>query len=201
MAKKPTRNNSGTKVGKTNTKRRPTKPKTQPANAIQSRKMSEPRLPLVDRALRDHVVFLLKGGGAHATFADTIKEWPLQFAGIKVAKFPHTAWMLLEHLRLAQLDILEFSRNSKHASPKWPEGYWPESAAPPNEGAWKSSIEACEKDLLAMQKIVSDQKVDLLAQIPWGDGQTILREALLMADHNAYQLGQLMMLRKSLGWE
>jgi hypothetical protein len=201
MVKKSSRNNSGAKTAKTNTKTQPTKPRTQPANATKSRTTSEPRPALVDRAVREHVVFLLKGGGAHANFADTIKEWPLQFAGIKVAKFPHTAWMLLEHLRLAQLDILEFSRNSKYVSPKWPEGYWPEAAAPPNEGAWKSSIEACAKDLQAMQKMVSDQKVDILAQIPWGDGQTILREALLMADHNAYHVGQLMMLRKSLAWE
>jgi hypothetical protein len=198
MVKKPTRHNSQPKAGKTKTMT--AKQQTQPANANQSRNTPGSRFP-EDRALRDHVLFLLKGGGAHATFADTIKEWPLQFAGIKVAKFPHTAWMLLEHLRLAQLDILEFSRNSKHVSPKWPEGYWPESAAPPSEEAWKSSIEACEKDLLAMQKMVSDQKVDVLAKIPWGDGQTILREALIMADHNAYHLGQLMMLRKSLGWE
>jgi hypothetical protein len=197
MVKKPTRHNSQA-AGKT--KATTAKQKTQTTNAIHSRNTSGSRLP-EDRALRDHVLFLLKGGGAHATFADTIKKWPLQFAGIKVTKFPHTAWMLLEHLRLAQLDILEFSRNSKHVSPKWPEGYWPESAAPPNEGAWKSSIEACEKDLLAMQKMVSDQKVDVLAKIPWGDGQTILREALIMADHNSYHLGQLMMLRKSLGWE
>jgi hypothetical protein len=198
MVKKPTLHNSQARAGKTKTKT--AKQKTQTANAIQSRNTSGSRLP-EDRALRDHILFLLKGGGAHVTFADTIKDWPLQFAGIKVAKFPHTAWMLLEHLRLAQLDILEFSRNSKHVSPKWPEGYWPESAAPPNEAAWKSSIEACEKDLLAMQKMVSDQKVDVLAKIPWGDGQTILREALITADHNAYHLGQLMMLRKSLGWE
>jgi hypothetical protein len=200
MVKKRSRNNSRAQSGKTKTKTTTAKQKTQTSTATRSRNTSASRLP-ENRALRDHVLFLLKGGGAHVTFADTIKDWPLQFAGIKVAKFPHTAWMLLEHLRLAQLDILEFSRNSKHVSPKWPEGYWPESAAPPNDGAWKSSIEACEKDLLAMQKMVSDQKVDVLAKIPWGDGQTILREALIMADHNAYHLGQLMMLRKSLGWE
>ena len=198
MVKKPTRRNSQAKGG--NAKNQKPKQKTQTANAIQSSDTSGPRLP-EDRALREHVLFLLKGGGAHVTFADTIKDWPLQFAGIKVAKFPHTAWMLLEHLRLAQLDILEFSRNSKHVSPKWPEGYWPESAAPPSEEAWKSSIEACEKDLQAMQKMVSNPKVDVLAKIPWGDGQTILREALIMADHNAYHLGQLMVLRKKFGWE
>src|ERR1700692_3583792 len=100
-----------------------------------------------DKTLRDHVLFLLKGGGAHASFDDTLKDWPLEFGGIKVAKFPHTAWMLLEHIRLGQWDILEFSRDSKHVSPKWPEGYWPASAAPPSEEAWKASMVACEKDL------------------------------------------------------
>jgi hypothetical protein len=153
----------------------------------------------LDKALRDHVIFLLKGGGAHAGFDDTLRDWPLQFAGIKVAKFPHTAWMLLEHIRLAQWDILEFSRNSKYVSPKWPEGYWPEASAPLNEEAWKASMDACRKEMQAMERLVADPKVDLYAGIPWGDGQTILREAMLMADHNAYHLGQLMMLRKSLG--
>jgi DinB superfamily len=152
-----------------------------------------------DKPMRDHVLFLLKGGGAHASFDETLKDWPLEFAGIKIAKFPHTAWMLLEHIRLGQWDILEFSRNSKHVSPKWPEGYWPASAAPPSKEAWEVSMAACEKDLRAMERLVADAKVDLFAKIPWGEGQTILREALLMADHNAYHLGQLMMLRKSLG--
>jgi len=169
------------------------------SNAAPNKKSSMVRPNSGDHALRDHVLSLLKGGGAHATFEDTLNGWPLQFTGIKVAKFPHTAWMLLEHLRIAQWDILEFSRNSKHVSPKWPEGYWPESAAPPNEAAWKASMESCKKDLQAMQRIVGDQKLDLFAKIPWGGGQTILREALILADHNAYHLGQLMMLRKSLG--
>jgi hypothetical protein len=153
-----------------------------------------------DRSVRDHVLFLLKGGGAHATFDDTLKNWPLQFAGIRVAKFPHTAWMLLEHIRIGQWDILEFSRNSTHVSPKWPEEYWPKEAAPPNQQAWEASIDTCRKDLQAMQRLVADPKVDLYAKIPWGDGQTILREALVLADHNSYHLGQLMMLRKSLGF-
>jgi hypothetical protein len=152
-----------------------------------------------DKALRDHVVFLLNGGGAHASFDDTLENWPLQFTGIKVAKFPHTAWMLLEHLRLAQRDILEFSRNSNYVSPKWPEEYWPTIAAPPSEEAWKASVEACKKDLHAMIAMVANRKIDLFAKIAWGDGQTILREALLMADHNSYHLGQLIMLRKSIG--
>jgi hypothetical protein len=107
--------------------------------------------------------------------------------------------MLLEHMRLAQWDILEFSRNSKHVSPPWPEGYWPTSETPPNEQAWTASVAAFKKDLRTMERLVADRGVDLYARIPWGDGQTILREALLVADHNAYHLGQLVMLRKSVG--
>ncbi len=152
-----------------------------------------------DKPLRDHLLYLLKGGGAHVSFDDAIGDWPVQLAGAKVANFPHTAWMLLEHMRLAQWDILEFSRNSKHVSGKWPEEYWPESDAPAREKAWKTSIAAFKKDLKTMQGLVANQKVDLYAEIPWGDGQTILREALLVADHNAYHLGQLVMLRKSIG--
>jgi DinB superfamily len=190
------------KAKKVKAKRRKTaisKRAIQSASKPTANKKPVARPASLDKALRDHVIFLLKGGGAHAGFDDTLRDWPLQFAGIRVAKFPHTAWMLLEHIRLGQWDILEFSRNSKHVSPKWPEGYWPESAAPPNEAAWKASMDACRKEMQAVERLVADPKVDLHAEIPWGDGQTILREALLIADHNAYHLGQLMMLRKSIG--
>ena len=107
--------------------------------------------------------------------------------------------MLLEHLRLAQWDILEFSRNGKHVSPEWPAGYWPKTEAPPDAAAWDESIAQFQKDLKAMQDLVADEKTDLFARIPWGDGQTILREALLVADHNAYHLGQLVDVRRFLG--
>ena len=156
---------------------------------------SDPR----DKSLRDHLLYLLRDGGAHVTFDAAMGDWPVQLAGVKVANFPHTAWMLLEHMRLAQWDILEFSRNSKHVSSAWPEGYWPASEAPPNEKAWTASMAAFKKDLRAIERLVADRRVDLYARIPWGDGQTILREALLVADHNAYHLGQLVMLRKSIG--
>jgi len=152
-----------------------------------------------DKSLREHLLYLLRDGGAHASFDAVVGDWPVQLAGVKVENFPHTAWMLLEHLRLAQWDILEFSRNPKHASPAWPEGYWPASEAPPSEKEWKASMVAFKKDLRAMEQLVADKKVDLYAKIPWGDGQTILREALLVADHNAYHLGQLVALRKSIG--
>jgi hypothetical protein len=152
-----------------------------------------------DKSLRDHVLYLLKGGGAHICFADAMGDWTLPLAGLKIANFPHTAWMLLEHMRLAQWDILDFSRNSKHISPPWPEGYWPASEAPTDEKAWTASMAAFKNDLRTMERLVADQRVDLYARLPWGDGQTILREALLLADHNAYHLGQLVMLRKSIG--
>ncbi len=152
-----------------------------------------------DQLLRDHLLYLLKGGGAHISFNDALANWPAQLLGVKVANFPHTAWMLLEHMRLAQRDILEFSRNSKHVSPAWPEGYWPAAEAPSDEKAWTASVAAFKKDLRTMEKLVDDKKVDLYARIPWGDGQTLLREALLVADHNAYHLGQLVMLRKTIG--
>jgi hypothetical protein len=152
-----------------------------------------------DQPLRQHLLYLLRESGAHATFDPVVGDWPVQLTGAKVANFPHTAWMLLEHMRLAQWDILEFSHNSKYVSPAWPEGYWPSSEAPPSEQAWKASIAAFKKDLRAMEKMVADPKVDLFAKLPWGDGQTVLREAMLVADHNAYHLGQLVMLRKSIG--
>ena len=152
-----------------------------------------------DKSLRAHVLYLLAGGGAHAKFDDVIKGLPPNLRGLKPDKFPHSAWMLLEHLRLAQWDILEFSRNAKHLSPDWPTGYWPETEAPPTEAAWGKSLRKFRRDLNAMHDLVSNPKTDLFARIPWGDGQTILREALLLADHNAYHLGQLLDVRRLLG--
>ncbi len=172
-----------------------TKKSSSPKRATRPR----PRPSSDDKALRDHLLYLLKGGGAHASFDDAIGDWPVQLAGAKVANYPHSAWMLLEHLRLAQWDILEFSRNRKHVSPAWPEGYWPASDTPSSEKEWKESVAAFKSDLREMQRLVADRKVDLYAKIPWGDGQTVLREALLAADHNAYHIGQLVTLRKAIG--
>jgi DinB superfamily len=155
-----------------------------------------------DQALRQHLVYLLSDGGAHAKFEDVIKNFPANLRGKKAENFPHTAWMLLEHMRIAQWDILEFSRNRKHVSPQWPEGHWPKTEAPPSAAAWTESIQSFRKDLKAMVDLVSNPKTDLYAQIPWGDGQTVLREAMLVADHNAYHLGQLVTLSRLLGsWE
>jgi hypothetical protein len=149
--------------------------------------------------LRDHLLYLLDGGGAHARFNDAVKDMPEKLRGVKPNALPHSAWMVLDHLRLTQSDILEFSRNSKYQSPKWPEGYWPKTEAPPDASAWNKSIQQFRKDLKAMQDLVANPKTDLYARIPWGDGQTLLREALLLADHNAYHLGQLVDVRRLLG--
>ena len=152
-----------------------------------------------DKVLREHVIELLNGRGAHSGFDDVLKNMPEKLRGVKPDGLPHSAWMLLEHLRRAQWDILEFSRNRKYKSPKWPEGYWPETAAPPSKAAWDESIQQFRKDLKVMQQLVANPKTDLYARIPWGDGQTILREALLVADHNAYHLAQLVDVRRLLG--
>src|ERR1700733_4261027 len=149
--------------------------------------------------LREHVLYLLKGGGAHLDFEKAIAGLPANLRGAKPAGVPHTPWRLLEHMRIAQWDILEFTRNARHKSPDWPDGYWPASDAPPDEGAWDQSVDAFRADLQAMQDLVADPGIDLLAPLKHGQGQTALREALLVADHNAYHLGQLVVVRRLLG--
>ena len=152
-----------------------------------------------DKALREHVLYLLHGGGAHLDFEKAVGGLPGHLRGVKPSGVPFTAWRLLEHLRLAQRDILEFSRNPKYVSPDWPGGYWPEGDAPPDDAAWDQSVKNFRADLQAMEKLVADPSTDLYARIPHGTGQTILREALLVADHNAYHLGQIVLLRRLVG--
>ena len=152
-----------------------------------------------DQSLREHLRELLGGGSAHAKFDDVVKGFPPKLRGTKPDKLPHTAWMLLEHMRIAQWDILEFSRNSTHVSPDWPAGHWPTTEAPPSAAAWGKSVQQFHADLNAMEALVADPKTDLFALIPWGDGQTILREALLVADHNSYHLAQMVDLQRLLG--
>lgn len=152
-----------------------------------------------DNGLREQLVYLLKGGGAHVHFMDALEGFPPGKYGTFAAGLKHTGWQLLEHSRIAQWDILEFSRNPKHVSPDFPGGYWPKTPNPPDEKAWADSVAGFERDLKEMISVVEDRRTDLFAKIPHGDGQTILREALLLADHNAYHLGQLVDLRRALG--
>jgi hypothetical protein len=152
-----------------------------------------------DKLLRQHVVKLLEAGDAHASFDDAIESLPEELRGKVPEGAEHSPWQLLEHLRIAQWDILEFSLDATHKSPEFPKGYWPHSPAPKDKEAWDKTVHAFRADLKAMCDLVSDEKTDLFASIPHGEGQTVLREALLLADHNAYHLGQLILLRRLLG--
>jgi hypothetical protein len=152
-----------------------------------------------DQELREQLVYLLKGGGAHVHFMDALDGFPPGKYGTFANALPHTGWQLLEHARLAQWDILEFSRNPKHVSPPFPGGYWPKTPVPANDEAWNESVAAFQCDLEAMVYLVRDPHTDLFAKIPHGQGQSILRETLVLADHNAYHLGQLVDLRRALG--
>ena len=152
-----------------------------------------------DRALRDHLLELLRGGSAHLDFDKAIADLPASLRGVRPEGTPHSVWELVEHLRIAQWDILDFSRNPGYVHLDWPKDYWPPTPAPPDDAAWEESVAAFRRDLQAMQDLVADPKTDLYAKFPWGDGQTILREALLVADHNAYHLGQIVVVRQMLG--
>ncbi len=156
-------------------------------------------MPATDTALRQHVINLLTGGNAHATFDDAVKNLAPELRGKTPKGAGHSPWQLLEHLRIAQWDILEFSRDPKHQSPDWPSGYWPAKPAPPDDKAWDKSVRAFRRDLKALCDLVADESIDLFVPIPHGDGQTVLREALLAADHNAYHVGQLILVRRLIG--
>ena len=151
------------------------------------------------KALREHLLDTLNGAGAHVDFEAAVKDLPAGLRGKRPKGADHSPWELLEHLRIAQWDILEFARNGKHVSPEFPSGYWPGTPAPPDEEAWDKSVKAYRADLKALAETVEDEAVDLFAAIPHGEGKTILREALLAADHNAYHLGQLVLVRRLLG--
>jgi DinB superfamily len=152
-----------------------------------------------DKGLRAHLLYLLKGGGAHAGLDAAIGGLAVPMRGKRPRGAAHSPWEILEHMRLAQSDIIEFSRDPKHKSPDWPAGYWPKTKAPPNSTAWNKSVQAFRADLEAMCRLVSRKSADLYSPIPHGDGQTILREALLVADHNAYHLGEMVLVRRLLG--
>lgn len=151
------------------------------------------------KSLPEHLVELLKGGHAHINFEDAVKDWPANLQGVRPQGAAHSPWEVLEHLRIAQWDILEFTRNPKHVSPEFPAGYWPKTPAPPDAKAWNKTVTAFRTDLQAMIKVVENKSTDFFASLAHGDGQTVLREVLLLADHNAYHIGELLLLRRLLG--
>jgi hypothetical protein len=152
-----------------------------------------------EKDLRNYLKDFLSWHQAHADWKSALKNFPEKLRGTRPAGAPYSGWELLEHIRIATHDILEFSRDAKYVSPDWPSGYWPKNPAPPSTAAWDKSVKALERDLQEMGKLVSNPKMDLFGKIPHGSGQTIFREALLIADHNAYHLGQLVLVRRLLG--
>lgn len=159
-------------------------------------------MPTDQSSLRDHVLFLLQGGGAHLKFDDAVADLPAKLRGQRPRGLPYSPWELVEHIRICQWDILEFTINPKHVSPEFPKGYWPKSPKPPTAMAWARCLRQCRADLKAMIQLVRDPKVDLLAPLSHAKDYTVLREALLIVDHNAYHLGQLVVVRRLLGaWQ
>lgn len=159
--------------------------------------MKSPRKsPGADQALREHLAALLRGGHAHITFDRAVRAFPLDRVGIRPRSLPHSAWELLEHIRLAQVDILRFSQSADYVSPPFPEGYWPKSPAPKPASQWSASIRRYRKDLAQFEAMILDPGQNLRKKFPWGSGQTLLREALTIADHTSYHLGQLLTVRQ-----
>lgn len=152
-----------------------------------------------DTALREHLLDLLRGGGAHLSLDRAVAEMPAELRGVRPDRLPYSPWEQLEHLRLAQWDIVAFSSGDDHTCPPWPDGYWPDGPAPPSDDAWDQSIESIRRDNQRMQDMVQDPDRKLLEPLPWGDGQTLAREAMLIADHTGYHLGQLIVIRRLLG--
>jgi len=153
---------------------------------------------MTDQALRERLIHALRGDESHIEFEAAIEGVTAELAGTKVDGAPHTIWQLLEHMRIALHDLVEFSRNPRHKSPKWPEGYWPTTEAPANAAEWDESIAAFQKHAQEMEELINNPNLDLFKPIEGGTGQTLLREAIVAGSHNSYHLGQLMLLKKTL---
>jgi hypothetical protein len=163
------------------------------------KKRATPKTPNHDKALRQQLKEVLTWHGAHVDWKKALADLAAEKRGIRPAGIPHSPWELLEHARIAQHDIFDFCVNSQYKSLEWPSGYWPKTPAPADDAAWQESIRSFEKDTRAIANLIENPKTDLYAKIGHGSGQTILREALLLADHNAYHLGQFVLVRRLLG--
>ena len=152
-----------------------------------------------DKAVREQLARLLAWGDAHVTFDAAVEDIPVKLRGKRPARLPHSIWQLVEHLRIAQYDILEFCVNPQYKEMTWPDDYWPTSAAPRSSSAWTKSLRQFRRDRRALQALAADASIDLEARIPHGSGQTYLRELVLVADHGAYHVGQIVLVRRLLG--
>jgi hypothetical protein len=148
---------------------------------------------------RQWLIWMLKGGGAHVSFDVAVGNFPPELCGKRPGKLPFSAWQLLEHMRIAQHDILDFCVNPEYRQLEWPDAFWPKGATPPDSSGWERSVRAFRGGIREMERLIRNPQTSLIRQIPWGSGQTITREALLLADHNAYHLGELVLLRRLLG--
>jgi len=151
-----------------------------------------------ETVLREQLVAQLEGGQAYLPVKEIFEGFPIERAGVRIHSIRHTSWELLEHLRIVQWDILQFTVDPNHITPPWPEEYWPKNQAPESDGAWSSSVAVFLSELERVKKLARNHETPLFERIPHGSGQTYLREILLVADHNAHHLGQLMMLRRAL---
>ena len=149
--------------------------------------------------LGEHLAKMLEWGDAHVDFNTAVSGISVEFQGVCPVGLPYSVWQLLEHIRLTQSDILNFCRDPNYRAPKWPDQYWPESAAPPNPDSWQKSIDSYLAERREMQNLLTDAGSNLFARIPHGEVQTFLREALLLADHTAYHLGEIIAVRRLLG--
>ena len=149
--------------------------------------------------LRQHLIRLLSWNDAHANYETAVADVPLKLRGVAPSGLPHSPWQLVEHIRLTQADILAFCTHPDYEEGKWPDDYWPRAVSPPNAEAWDASIAAYRRDLARLHELVSNETTDLFAKVPAGTGQTFLREVLLVADHTAYHVGQLVAVRRLLG--
>ena len=152
-----------------------------------------------EKVLREKLAEVLSWGEAHADWKKALANVDPAKRGVRPQGAPHSLWELLEHTRIAQWDILEFTRDADHKSPEWPSGYWPKAPAPPDAGAWDTSVKELFSDMKEMQKVVNDPKVSLDGKLAHGSGQTLLRQILLLADHSAYHLGEFVLTRRILG--
>jgi hypothetical protein len=151
-----------------------------------------------DRVVREQLLFLLLGGNAHMTFDQAVADFPMERINSLPPNVSYTPWHLLEHIRIAQWDILEFSRDPDHVSPRWPEGYWPPPDEQADEVKWEKTISDIRADLRALQDMVEDSGTDLYVPLRHAPGYTMLREIMLVADHNAYHIGEFAVLRQTM---
>jgi hypothetical protein len=152
-----------------------------------------------NKALRIQLAEMLEWGDAHVSFDAAVEGLPVKLRGVRPEGLPYSPWQLLEHMRIAQRDILDFCIDPNYQQPAWPDDYWPKSEAPPSPEAWDESVAAFRADRKAFQELVADPEIDLFDKVPQGDGQTYLREVLLAADHGAYHVGELVAVRRLLG--